>query len=145
MNCTLIQTSDKEKNKLRATRRLNNVLFIFKWIFSVNKPVQMKNIKYIFVAVKCTSCLSESNSCWTLSHVHPKLMYGRVWRQMHSCDLMRKQLPLHHQSIVDVFLSGCHSMVFAKTAASMHGSALLKFTTYYYKYNLYHVYMQIVY
>lgn len=30
MNCTLIQTSDKEKKNLRATRRLNNVLFILK-------------------------------------------------------------------------------------------------------------------
>lgn len=47
------------------------------------------------------------------------LIYGCVWRQMHSCDLMRKQLPLHHQSVADVFLKASHSVDCAKTVASM--------------------------
>lgn len=49
---------------------------------------------------------------------------------------MRKQLPLHHQSIADVFLCACHIVDCAKTVASMWGLSIAEvivFITYGYK------------
>lgn len=71
MNFTLIQTTDK--TALRATRRLNNLLFILKWLFLVNIRAQIKIYIYKFWKTGMRDIKNRR-----LPHANPHICWGSI-------------------------------------------------------------------